>query len=84
MGPTFPEKITALTCSDDFTFVASGSQIYVVERNVIISKIDLKKENLTSMAILGEVLVASGQSSIYLFDLKTYGKSMLILLKLNF
>lgn len=69
-----PDKITALASLNDITFVSAGNIIYVVDRNVVISKMELKKEVIGSLAICGELLVASGQSSVYLFDLKAYGK----------
>lgn len=50
----------------------------MVERNVIISKMELKKEVFGSLAVCGEFLVGSGQSSIYLFDLKTFGNLFLV------
>ena len=34
---------------------------------------ELKKETVNSLAVYGEILVASGKSSIYLFDIKNYG-----------
>ena len=36
--------------------------------------IELKKEALTSLAVFSDTLVACGESSIYLFDLKTNSK----------
>lgn len=73
VGPSFPEKITALIAFDDLTFVSAGKTIYVVDRNVIVSKIELKKETVSSLAVFGDVLVASGHSSIYIFDINNYG-----------
>lgn len=73
VGPSFPEKIDALITFDDLTIVSSGKTIFVVDRNIIVSKIELKKETVTSLAVFGDVIVASGQSSIYLFDLNNYG-----------
>lgn len=74
VGPSFPEKINALIAFDDLTLVSAGKTIYVVDRNIIVSKIELKKETVSSLAVFGDVIVASGQSSIYLFDINNYGK----------
>ena len=73
VGPVFPGKITALASLDDFTYVSIGSVIYVVDRNVIVSKIEMKKERIESLMILGDAIIAVGQSSFYLIDCKTYG-----------
>jgi hypothetical protein len=37
---------------------------------------ELKKETINSLAVYGETLVASGKSSIYLFDIKNHGKNI--------
>ena len=70
VGPVFSQKITALTAYDDFTFVATENIIHFVERNVVLSTIELKQETVGSLAVFGDMLVASGRSSIYFFDLK--------------
>lgn len=74
VGPIFDSKITALAAFKDFTFAATASVIHVVERNVEVAKIDLKQDCIHTMAIFGEFLVASGESSIYVFDVNKYGK----------
>lgn len=70
VGPVFSQKITAITAYGDLTFVATENIIHVVERNVVLTKIELKQETVGSLAVLGDMLVASGCSSIYFFDLK--------------
>lgn len=75
VGPIFGAKITSLTAFNDFTIAATGSVIHVVERNVEVAKIDLQQDNIHSMAVLGDFLVAAGDSSIYVFDVKKYGKT---------
>ena len=74
VGPLFPQNISALTTSNDITYVAAGNYIYIVDRNIIVAVIELKKEALTSLAVFSDTLVACGESSIYLFDLKTNSK----------
>lgn len=71
VGPTFPRKITALTAYNDFTFVSTENSVYIVDRNIIVAVIEMKKETISTLAVFGDILVGSGESSIYLFDLKT-------------
>ena len=71
VGPAFSEKITALTSLKDITYVASGNSIYIVDRNVIMSKIELKNEAISSLIVFGDVLIATGLYSIYIFDMKS-------------
>lgn len=79
VGPVFPEKISALATLNDLTFVGAENLIYVTDRNVIVAKIELKKDTITSLEVLGETLVVSGISTIYMFNIKTYGIIILIL-----
>ena len=75
----FPEKISALATLNDLTFVGAENLIYVTDRNVIVGKIELKKDTITSLEVLGETLVVSGISTIYMFNIKTYGIILVIL-----
>jgi U3 small nucleolar RNA-associated protein 21 len=84
VGPVFDSKITALAAFNDFTIVATGSIIRVVERNVEVAKIDLQQDSIHSMAVLGEFLVAAGESSIYVFYVGNYGKKYLNLRCISF
>ncbi len=72
VGPIFESKITALAAFSDYTIVATGSTIHVVERNVEVTEIAIEKDSIHSLAVLGEFLVATGESSIYVFDVKKY------------
>ena len=79
VGPAFPQKISALIAFNDITYVAAGNNIYIVDRNIIVAVIEMKKESITTLAVFGDILVASGESSIYLFELRTNSKLFLLL-----
>lgn len=72
VGPRFDQKITCLAAFKDITFAATENVIHVVERNVEIAKIQVPSDRIESVSVLGEFLVASGQSKLYVFDLKKY------------